>query len=73
MKLAGKSVMSQAAIEVLVGDVSITEVLMMVAAPEEGPKMYTIILRKYELSLPDADRAKPSRWVIVDITEEAPT
>jgi len=73
MKLARKSVMSQAAIEVLVGDVSTTEVLMMITAPEEGPKMYTITLRKYELSLPDADRAEPTRWVIVDITEEAPT
>ena len=46
---------------------------MMVAAPEEGPKMYTVTLRNYALSLPDSDRAEPSRWVIVDIAEEAPT
>ena len=73
IKLAGKSVMRQTAIEPLVGDVAITEVLMMVKSPEEGPKMYSITLRKYELSLPDSDRAEPSRWIIVDIAEEAPT
>ena len=73
IKLAGKSVMRQTAIEPLVGDVAITEVLMMLESPEEGRKMYSITLRKYELSLPDSDRAEPSRWIIVDIAEEAPT
>ena len=73
IKLAGKSVMRETAIEPLIGDVAITEVLMMVKSPEEGPKMYSITLRKYELSLPDSDRAEPSRWVIVAIAEEAPT
>ncbi len=73
IKLAGRSVMSQTEIEFLVGEVAITEVLMVLESPEAGPKMYSVTLRNYALSLPDADRAEPSRWIIVAIEEEAPT
>ena len=71
--LATKSVMRQVAIENLDGDVAVTEMLLMLKLEDADEKPYAITLRKYELSGPQGDRTEPSRWVIVDIKEKAPT
>lgn len=71
-KLATKSVVRQANLAELDGDVSVTEMVLMLKVQGAEPKPYTVRLRKYDLSSGDGP-AETSRWVIVDIEEKEPT
>jgi len=71
--LATKSVIRDATIEKLEGNVAVTEMLVMLKLEDADEKPYAVTLRKYELSAPGNDRSEPSRWVIVNIQEKAPT
>ena len=72
--LATKSVVRQVPIENLDGDVAVTEILLMLKLQDADEKPYTITLRKYELSGSGDDRTtERSRWIIVDIKEQAST
>jgi len=72
-RLATKSVVRQVTIENLDGDVSVTEMLLMLKLEDADEKPYTMTLRKYELSSPQGDRPETSRWIIVDLKEKAST
>jgi len=71
--LATKSVIRQVAIENLDGEVTVTEMLVMLKLEDADEKPYTVTLRKYDLLGRQSDRAERSRWIIVDIKEKAPT
>ncbi len=72
-RLATKSVIRQVTIEKLVGDVAVTEMLLMLKLQDADEKPYTITLRKYELSRAQGDQTERSRWIIVDLKEKAST
>jgi len=70
--LAAKSVMRQAEIEKLDGDVAVTEMLLNLK-PRDGAELpYKVTLRKYDLSEPESDRVEPARWIVVDIVGATP-
>ena len=66
-RLAAKSMMSEANVKGLAGDVSVTEMLLNLK-PRDGDELpFSITLRKYDLSRSGSDRTEPARWVIADI------
>ena len=71
--LANKSVVRDVTVENLDGDVSVTEMLVMIKLEDADEKPYAVTLRKYELSSPGSDGLERSRWIIVDIQEKSPT
>ena len=72
-RLVTRSVVRQVAIENFDGDVSVTEMLLMLKFTDDGEKPYSVTLRKYDLSASGSDQTERSRWIIVDINEKAPT
>jgi hypothetical protein len=72
--IASKSVVRQAEVAKMKGNVEVTEMLLNLTLADHGELPYKVKLRKYALSEGGSERAENARWVIADIegaTEEA--